>query len=180
MKIFISCWHNNARNIRNIIIKDQWAVSGLFTEYGITKEIARLLPARYKGNDTLLFVPEWLSLVDRIKWINKRSVDWDIAIELHMNSWGWTGTEVFYWAWSSWMKKNAEIFSEKLSKWLNLKNRWAKPDTATRFWQLGFIRDTKPLAFLIELWFIDNSYDRKQVIDYWSSIIANILKEIYN
>lgn len=180
MQIFISCWHNNARNIRNIIYRDQWATSNGFTEYEITRDIARLMPVRYKWNDKLIFIPEWLSLVDRVKWINERSRDWDVAIELHMNSGWWTGTEVFYWAESSWMKKNAEIFSEKLSKWLNLKNRWAKPDTATRFGQLGFIRDTKPIALLIELWFIDNQYDRGQVISYGSTVLANILKEIYD
>jgi len=179
MQIFISCWHNNARNSVLSFTKDLWATSDWFTEYGITKQIAKLMPIRYKWNDTLVFIPEWLSLVDRVKWINKKSMDGDIAIELHMNSGRWTGTETFYWAWSSWMKKNAEIFSEKLSKWLNLKNRWAKPDTSTRFGRLGFIRDTRPAALLVELGFIDNSYDRNQVISYWSTILCEILKEIY-
>ena len=179
MKIFISLGHNNARNIRNIFLRDTGASSGWFTEYGITKEIARLLPKRYKGLNTLVFLPEGLSLADRIKKINSLSYHKDIAIELHMNSGGWTGCEVFYYdGFVSW-KDTAKKMSNILSTGLNVKDRWAKPDTATRFGRLGFIRDTKPTAFLIELGFIDSEYDRAQVIERGASTFANLLKEIY-
>ena len=179
MNIFISCGHNNARNIRNILTKDQWAVSNWFTEYGIVKEVARLLPARYKWIHTLVFVPEWLSLVERIKWINNRIKSGDVSIELHMNAGGWTGCEVFYMANSKYMKDTASSFSKSLSESLNIFNRWAKPDTATRFGRLGFIRDTKYSSLLIELWFIDSEYDRSQVINLGSSSLAKVLKDIY-
>ena len=180
MKIFISLGHNNARNIRNIFLRDTGASSWGFTEYGIIKEIARLLPSRYKwGKNELVFIPEWLSLVDRIKRINSLTKTWDIAIELHMNAWGGTGCEVFYYAGFKEWEKTAQAMSKRLSETLNIRDRWSKPDTATRFWQLGFIRDTKPVAFLVELWFIDNVYDRWQVIDRGSTALWNMIKEIY-
>lgn len=182
MKIFISLGHNNARNIRNIILRDQGASSGYFTEYGITKEIARLLPKRYiweKWIHELVFLPEWLSLVDRIKKINSLANPWDVCIELHMNS-GWgTWCEVFYLDGFKEWKKTAWEISKALSTVLNIKDRWAKPDTATRFWQLGFIRNTKPVAYLIELGFIDNGYDRNQVIQYGATALAKALQQIF-
>lgn len=179
MKIFISLGHNNARNIRNIILRDQGASSGGFTEYGIIKEIARLLPKRYKGWNTLVFIPEWLSLADRIKKINSLANYKDIAIELHMNSWGGSGCEVFYFDGFKPWKDTAWKMSNILSSVINIKDRGAKPDTATRFGRLGFIRDTKPTAFLIELGFIDSEYDRAQVIEKGSSAFAKLLIDIY-
>ena len=179
MNIFISLWHNNARNLRNIFSRDQGAVFGGATEYGITKDIARLLPKRYKGKHNLVFLPEWLSLVDRIKKINSLAKSWDIAIELHMNSGWWTGCEAFYYDWFQEWRDTAGKMSQTISDILNIKDRWAKPDTATRFGRLGFIRDTKPVAYLIEFWFIDNDYDRRQVIQYAPTALAKLLYTLY-
>lgn len=179
MKIFISLGHNNARNIRNIILRDTGASSGWFTEYGIIKEVSRLLPKRYKWKNELVFIPEWLSLVDRVKKINSLASSQDICIELHMNAGGGTWCEVFYLDGYKIWKEKALKMSYILSESLNIKDRWAKPDTATRFGRLGFIRDTKPIAFLIELGFIDNVYDRWQVIDRWSSALWKVLQDVY-
>lgn len=97
MKIFISCGHNNARNWfkdehgkwRLSIYRDRGAVGDVFTEYDITRKIAdRLKKVYYEPNEnvTLVFVPEGLNLADRIKWINQKSVDGDMCIELHLDS----------------------------------------------------------------------------------------------
>lgn len=112
----------------------------------------------------LKFVPRELNLDQRIAWINKRATDGDVAIELHMNS-GWgTGVEVFAHANSSYALKKAWEFSSIMAVNLRINNRWGKADNTSQHkkW-LGFIRNTKPLAFLVELWFLDNANDRDQV-----------------
>jgi len=176
--IFISCGHNNARNWGKNengqwvlgTARDQWAVDPINkdnTEYRWVRKVASSLeklvieskPTDYK----ITIVPENLNLDDRIKWINARSGVNDVCIELHMNSGGGTWLEVFAMAASVFAQQKASSIAVNLSSSIGLKNRWAKPDTATRFGRLGFIRDTKPLAFLIELGFIDNEFDRNVV-----------------
>lgn len=176
--IFISCGHNNARNLGKNengkwvlgMSKDQWAVNPLDktqTEYRWVKKVAgslwklimELAPKEYN----VVLVPEGLNLSDRITWINTRATAKDVCIELHMNSGGGTWVEVFAHAGSVMAMEKAKAMSIALSWAMSMRNRWAKPDTATRFGQLWFIRDTYPLAFLIELGFIDNASDRDAV-----------------
>ncbi len=175
--IFISCGHNNARNwgkdengrLVLWMSKDQWAVNPLDKEQTEYRWVSRVATSLQKLTNVVnpsynyIFVPAGLNLADRIKWINKNSKDFDICIELHMNA-GWgSGIEVFCMAWAPYAHKKATELSSIMSSSMGLYNRWAKIDTNTRFWRLWFIRDTKPLAFLIELWFIDNAHDRDVV-----------------
>lgn len=178
MQIFISCGHNNARKSLVSLTKDIWAVYDGISEYSVVKDVSRLISARYMGKNTLVFVPEWLNLSQRVKWVNERSRDGDFAIELHMNAWGGKGTEVFYFAWSKFMQEKAYSFSQSISWTLGIMNRWTKEDTKTRFGRLGWIRDTKPMALLIELGFLDSKDDRKKVQEYWPTAMARALQEI--
>lgn len=175
--IFISCWHNNARNWwkdengKWILgsSRDQWAVNPKDSEQTEYRWVSRVASSLKKLTNTTnpkynyIFVPSKLNLDDRIKWINKNCQNGDICIELHMNSWGWTGIEVFGYSESKYSLSKAGEISSIMASSMGLYNRWSKSDTATRFGRLGFIRDTKPTAFLIELWFIDNAYDRDVV-----------------
>lgn len=180
--IFISCGHNNARNwVKDEngkwvlwMYKDQGAINPLDKEQTEYRWVSRVATSLQKLTNVTnpsynyIFVPAWLNLNDRIKWINKNSKPDDICIELHMNSWWGTGIEVFGHAdyWYS-LKKASEISSIMASS-MGLANRWGKSDTATRFGSLAFIRDTKPLAFLVELGFIDNANDRDLVWVKWA------------
>jgi len=175
--IFISCGHNLARNWIKTenwkwalwTYKDIGAVDPKNrenTEYRWVRKVANQIFKMWfwtTKDHVIQIVPEWLNLDDRIKFINKRAVDGDICIELHMNSGGGTWTEVFAHAASSYALRKAATMSAAISKAMQITNRGAKPDTQTRFWRLWFIRETKPLAFLIELWFIDNEKDRDAV-----------------
>lgn len=175
--IFISCWHNSARNWIKTenwkwclwTYKDIGAIDPKNKENSEYRWVRKVANQIFKlwfwttKDHVIQIVPEWLNLDDRIKFINKRCIDGDICIELHMNAGGWTWTEVFAHGSSSYALNKASIMSSTLAKTMELTNRGAKPDTQTRFWRLWFIRDTKPLAFLIELWFIDNDKDRDAV-----------------
>lgn len=179
MIIFVSIGHNNARNIRNLFFRDKWASSGGYTEFNICSSIAGVCDFQYVrvgGKNKIVVVPVWLSLVDRIAWINARCQADDVCVELHMNAGGGRGVETFYFAWSNYAKAKANTYNNNLCSILGLRNRGVKPDTATRFWRLWFVRDTKPLALLLELWFIDNTYDRMRVIERGSHAVANALK----
>jgi len=189
--IFISCGHNNARNwIKDEngkwvlgLYKDQWSVNPLDKEQTEYRWVSRVAYSLQKLVNTTnpqnnyLFVPAWLNLDSRIKWINARSKADDICIELHMNSWGGTGLEVFAHAGSVYAMEKAATISAGLSSSIGIKNRWAKVDTSTRHGKngLGFIRETKPLAFLIELGFIDNEIDWNAVWVKWASSLKLIL-----
>jgi len=179
--IFISCGHNNARNwVRNEngqwvlgTSRDQWAIDPKNrenTEYKWVRKVATsfmwlvgLSEVKY------LFVPEGLNLDQRISWINARAVDGDICIELHMNSGGGTWVEVLAHAQSKYALAKATELSAILSSSIGIKNRGGKPDTVSAHGTLGFIRKTKPLAFLIELGFIDNETDRDRVWVKWAA-----------
>lgn len=190
--IFVSCWHNAARNlIKNEnwkyvlwLYKDYGAIDPKNrdnTEYRWVRKVANQIFKMWfwtTQEHVIHVVPEWLNLNDRISYINKRAIDGDICIELHMNSGGWTGCEVFAHGQSTYALKKAASMSQALATTLKIKNRWAKPDTQTRFWSLWFIRNTKPLAFLIELGFIDNSMDRDQVWVTWAQAVIDAIESI--
>jgi N-acetylmuramoyl-L-alanine amidase len=141
------------------------------------RTIANKVEREWSGADKLVVVPEGLSLVDRIKYINARAIDGDVCIELHMNAGGGNGTETLYYAGSETARDKADVLNTRISKGLGTTNRGAKPDTISRFGRLGFIRDTKPLALLVELGFIDNAGDRDRV---WTGakVVAEAIKKI--
>ena len=107
-------------------------------------------------------MPHILGLLDEIKWINARSSVSDLAVEVHLNSGGGIGTETYFYAGSNISKKFAQAIQNKLVQTIKTKDRGVKPDTATRFGRLGFIRDTKPLATLVEAFFIQENISTKE------------------
>lgn len=107
-------------------------------------------------------VPDDLDLVQSIKWVNDRSEDLEsgLAFSIHLNAGGGNGAEAFYFASGS--PKSQKIAQTAIDKYCALTgyfNRGAKPDTSARAGRLGWIRDTKPWACLIECCFIDNKED---------------------
>jgi len=167
--IYLSIWHNNA----GLIWKDKWASWNLTTEFDVVKPI---VDALVKIDNRFVKVPEWLTLTQRIKWINKNCLDGDYTVEFHLDSW-WTATwcSTWYMSWSDFAKKKAEKFQMEYTKQTWLIGRWVHGDLTNRLKRLAFVRDTRPLALLVELGFISNTKDLKIIKEKWVQAIYNSL-----
>ena len=167
MKIFISCGHNNARNSALSLYKDQGASSGGNTEYQITRKIANEIARIGNGTPTrrFEFIPEGLNLSQRIAYINKNAVDGDMCIELHLDSATpqAEGCTTYFMTGSKYAEDKARTFQQEYTRITGIKGRWVKGDTTNRWGRLGFVRDTKCLAFLLEMGFISNQSDKDKV-----------------
>ena len=109
-----------------------------------------------------LYVPNNISLVSTIDWINDRAEQIDgCAVDIHINSGGGTGWEAYYYG-------NGNNESSKLSQFMvdalvqeaGLVSRGIKSEYSTRHKKLGFVHDTIPVAALVECGFIDTHMDR--------------------
>jgi hypothetical protein len=107
-----------------------------------------------------LYVPDSLTLQGTVDWINARKDQITICVDVHINSGNGNGVE-------GWNYIGGPNESDKLSQFLadacavetGLPNRGIKDETSNRHGRLGFIRDTYPIAALIECGFIDGNYD---------------------
>lgn len=156
-KLFLGAGHGG---------KDPGAIAYGTSEYNECEKIARraVKSLRDDGVDAVL-VPLGLTLKQRIAWVNQNTSSVDYLIEIHMNAASpqATGAEAFFYDGSEYSKNLCASFLQTYCNNINLKNRGVKPDTATRFGRLGIIRDTTPIALLLELGFITNEHDLKQV-----------------
>ncbi len=156
MALIISCGHGG----------ESGAVANFTTEHAevvvIAKKLAELCS---KTSTKVVLVPFDLSLSGRIKWINQRYTSEDLLIELHMDSAtpAASGATMFYLTESEFAKNGATKMVERYAETVGIKSRGAKGDTTNRHGRLAIIRDTKPLAFLLEMGFITNNRDLTQV-----------------
>lgn len=167
VKIALSIGHNFA--LENGKNPDEWAVSNGTTEAKTTQSIINALISgmcyeRYE----FVKIPEKLTIRQRQNWLKENAKNIDAFLELHLDSAtaGATGSTVFYTAGYDWAKEQAIKFAEAYSRKLGLKNRWAKPDTATRHGQLGVLRSGSSAgipSWLVELGFISNSDDLARI-----------------
>jgi len=167
MKIFISCGHNNAKQYAWSLYRDQGASSGGNTEYQITRKIANELKKFPSEHGTeLVYVPEWLNLSQRVAFINKYAVDGDMCIELHLDSATpqAEGCTTYFMTGSRYAEDKARLFQQEYTRITGIKGRWVKGDTTNRWGRLGFVRDTKCLALLLEMGFITNTADKDKVL----------------
>lgn len=58
------------------------------------------------------------------------------------------------------------------------RNSWARPDTASRFGRLGWIRQTRPAAHLLELGFIQGRNDDNH-LNWLATIAASVIFEAF-
>lgn len=122
----------------------------------ISKRTSEIIRAH--GVDCL-YVPDDLTLVQTIAWINERGDQITIAVDVHINAGGGSGVE----AWNFQGNGNE---SDKLSQFLSdacsvesgLYNRGIFDETKNRYGRLGFIHDTTPIAALVECGFIDGDF----------------------
>lgn len=156
-KIFLSAGHS----IKTVGASSQGTTEAKEAISIVNKVVEVLKTQNLKGRE-LVLVPHELDLVDTIKWINKNSTNpaYDLCIEVHLNATaGGQGAEVWYYSGIQSSKDFAEELLWPIVKYTGLKNRGLKGDGNNRYGKLGFIRETKPMASLIEIGFIDSKTD---------------------
>lgn len=145
---------------------DSGALGGNYQEFKIGREIGRYIGEIFKGYACTADVINYdatLYLTDRITHVNKHG--YDLAIEIHLNASGGTGSEVYYKHKSATGKKLAGAISKSIANTFGIRDRGAKvkinPANGTDYF--GFVRSCKCESLLIETVFIDTASDRKHV-----------------
>ena len=145
---------------------DSGALGGGYQEFKIGREIGKYIGEAFKDYDCTADVINYdatLYLTERIAHVNKHG--YDLAIEIHLNASGGTGSEVYYKHKSSTGKKLAGAISKSIANTFGIRDRGAKvkinPANGTDYF--GFVRSCKCESLLIETVFIDTASDRKHV-----------------
>ena len=145
---------------------DSGALGGNYQEFKIGREIGKYIGEVFKGYDCTADVINYdatLYLTDRIAHVNKHG--YDLAMEIHLNASGGTGSEVYYKHKSASGKLLAGAISKSIAKTFGIRDRGAKvkinPSNGTDYF--GFVRSCKCESLLIETVFIDTASDRKHV-----------------
>lgn len=145
---------------------DSGALGGNYQEFKIAREIGKYIGEIFKGYDCKVDVINYdatLYLTDRIAHVNKHG--YDLAMEIHLNASGGTGSEVYYKHKSATDKKLAGAISKSIANTFGIRDRGAKvkinPSNGTDYF--GFVRSCKCESLLIETVFIDTASDRKHV-----------------
>lgn len=122
----------------------------------ITNKVAELL--RKAGNIEVVVVPHELNLGATIDWINARykAAPQALAVEIHKNSGGGTGSEVWTPSYPDERSKDiATKIANSLAAATGQRNRGVKFAQNNRWGRLGFTDDTNTYATLVEAAFID-------------------------
>lgn len=145
---------------------DSGALGGNYQEFKIGREIGKYIGEIFKGYACTADVINYdatLYLTERIAHVNKHG--YDLAIEIHLNAAGGTGSEVYYKHKSATGKKLAAAISKSIANTFGIRDRGAKvkinPSNGTDYF--GFVRSCKSESLLIETVFIDTASDRKHV-----------------
>lgn len=145
---------------------DSGALGGNYQEFKIAREIGKYIGEAFKGYACTADVINYdatLYLTDRIAHVNKHG--YDLAMEIHLNASGGTGSEVYYKHKSASGKKLAAAISKSIANTFGIRDRGAKvkinPSNGTDYF--GFVRSCKCESLLIETVFIDTASDRKHV-----------------
>lgn len=145
---------------------DSGALGGNYQEFKIAREIGKYIGEIFKGYACTADVINYdatMYLTDRIAHVNKHG--YDLAMEIHLNAAGGTGSEVYYKHKSATGKKLAAAISKSIANTFGIRDRGAKvkinPSNGTDYF--GFVRSCKCESLLIETVFIDTASDRKHV-----------------
>lgn len=145
---------------------DSGALGGNYQEFKIGREIGKYIGEIFKGYACTADVINYdatLYLTERIAHVNKHG--YDLALEIHLNAAGGTGSEVYYKHKSATGKKLAGAISKSIANTFGIRDRGAKvkinPSNGTDYF--GFVRSCKCESLLIETVFIDTASDRKHV-----------------
>lgn len=162
MKICISIGHGKSAKGGY----DSGALGGNYQEFKIGREIGKYIGEIFKGYACTADVINYdatMYLTDRIAYVNKHG--YDLAMEIHLNAAGGTGSEVYYKHKNASGKKLAGAISKSIANTFGIRDRGAKvkinPANGTDYF--GFVRSCKCESLLIETVFIDTASDRKHV-----------------
>ena len=112
----------------------------------------------------VLAVPDELDSTQTIAWINDRSRDHDVALDIHTDAAAnpsVRGATVYYVANNDLRKSNAELLLLALVRRVpQLPSRGSKPDTATGLGLLGFCRQVGVASLYMTVGFLTNPDDR--------------------
>ena len=161
MKIAISIGHG--RNASGGY--DSGAVGGGYHEFKLAKEIGKYAGealAVYDCDVDIMNYNGEAYLTDRINYINKNG--YDLALEIHLNANGGTGSEVYYKHGNTAGKKLAAAISKSIANNLSIKDRGAKIKLSGNVDYFGFVRSVKCQSLLVETVFIDTASDRNKVV----------------
>ena len=164
-QIFISAGHGGFENG----ITDTGAkVDGITEAQEMISIRDLIVPALRSRGLKVLSVPDDLSLQDSISWINARSRDGDIALEIHLGAFQNTsvrGATAYYIASNEARKAHADLMLLALLRRVpQLPSLGAKPDTAAGMGRLAFCRQVAPPSILMELGYLTNDRDRSLLL----------------
>ncbi len=162
MNIAISIGHGKSKSGGY----DSGAVGGGYHEFKIARQIGKYAVQELKNYGCTVDLINYDAdkyLTDRIAEVNKGS--YDLALEIHLNAGGGTGSEVYYSKGDSTGKKLAGAISKSIADKFEIKDRGAKVkiNTADGTDYFGFVRSCKCRSLLVETVFIDTASDRKKV-----------------
>jgi len=113
----------------------------------------------------VLSVPDDLSLVQTIAWINARALPTDVALEIHADGSSnptVRGTTVFYIADNEVRRSHAELMLLALLRRVpHLPSRGTRPDTAAGTGSIAFLRQVRTPSLQMNLGFLTNPEDRQ-------------------
>lgn len=160
-RIFISAAHGG----KEVGVIDPGAIAGGTTEYREMILLRDLIvPELRARNFEVLAVPDNLTTTQIISWINSRTRQGDIAIEIRADaatSPAVRGASVFYIANNDQRRSNAELLLVGLLRRVpQLPNRGIQPDTASGLGSLAFCRQTAIPSLLMLVGFLSSPDDR--------------------
>jgi N-acetylmuramoyl-L-alanine amidase len=160
--IFVSAGHGGFEDG----VRDSGAIAFGTTEAQELISIRDVLvpELRQRGINTFS-VPDTLSLVETIAWINNRCQPGDVALEMHADAFSSSkvrGASAFYIGSNPTRKADADLLlNAYLRRCPEVPSRGAKPDTEAGVGSLGFCRRVNIPSVLIELGFITSPDDLK-------------------
>jgi hypothetical protein len=174
-RIFISAGHGGQEGSTI----DPGVIAGNTTE---AKEMILLrdliVPELRSQGFEVLSVPDNLSALATIAWINARYLKGDIAVEIHADSSinpNLRGVSAYYIGNNNERKSNAdELLLALLSQVPDMINRGAIPDTNSALGRLDFCRKVIPPSVIIQLGFLTNIDDRSLLINRRSDVAKGL------
>ena len=160
MKICISIGHGKSKSGGY----DSGAVGGGYHEFKLAREIGKYTKDALASYDCIATVINYdgnMCLAERINYANKNS--YDLAMEIHLNAGGGTGSEVYYKKGNTQGKNLAGAISKSIATTFDTRNRGAKTKVSDGVDYFGFVREIKYQSLLVETVFIDTKSDRDKV-----------------
>lgn len=152
-KIFIVAGHGKSNGIF-----DPGTTYRELTERAITVDVAQKV-TNYLGDKAIgIGISEDLTVEEKTNAINQLCTAMNLdhtnslLLSLHVDYYqAPTGLAAFYYGGSTESQEYAQALLSSISQAVNKPIRWNKPDTDSRFGRLGIVRDTTPLAMLLEM-----------------------------